>query len=195
MRQINFALPGAGPAAMPRFAAERSDFTLCAGTDAHERAWDEAKHGRASTHPYVDCVVPTYLDPGLAPEGRHVLTAFVNYAPYHLAEGDWSVERERLADRVTDTITEFAPNFRASVLARDILSPVDLETRFGLTEGNIFHGDLNLGQLFLGRPSPAGRYPSVRDLYRAAPAWRGVAGAPGWNARSRSGDWNSKSLR
>jgi phytoene dehydrogenase-like protein len=202
--KINFALSEAPVLPqMPKDAspAERSDFTLCAGTDAHERAWDEAKHGRASTHPYVDCVVPTYLDPGLAPEGRHVLTAFVNYAPYHLAEGDWSVERERLADRVTDTITEFAPNFRASVLARDILSPVDLETRFGLTEGNIFHGDLNLGQLFLGRPVPGwSRYRTpIRGLYLCGAGTHpggGVTGAPGWNAAQQIlKDWKSKHLR
>jgi phytoene dehydrogenase-like protein len=202
--KINFALSEAPVVPqMPKDAtpAMLSDFTVCPGTDYHERAWDEAKHGRASTHPYVDCVVPTHLDPGLAPPGRHVLTAFVNYAPYRLAEGDWATERERLAERVTDTITEFAPNFRRSVVARDILSPVDLEARFGLTEGNIFHGDLNLGQLFLGRPVPGwARYRTpIRALYLCGAGTHpggGVTGAPGWNAAQQIlRDWKSKRLR
>ncbi len=202
--KVNFALSEAP--VVPQMpagasAAEKSDFTVCHGVEEHERAWDEAKHGRASTNPYVDCVVPTHLDPSLAPEGRHVLTAFVEYAPYRLAEGDWSTERERLADRVTDAITEFAPNFRNSVIARDILSPVDLETRFGLTEGNIFHGDLNLGQLFLGRPLPGwSRYRTpIRALYLCGAGTHpggGVTGAPGYNAaRQILRDWNSKALR
>ena len=180
---------------------ERSDFTVCPGIAHHERAWDEAKHGRASSQPYVDCVVPTFLDPGLAPPGRHVLTAFVQYAPYRLAEGTWATEREAMADRVTAAITEFAPNFARSVLARDILSPVDLEERFGLTEGNIFHGDLNLGQLFLGRPMPGwSRYRTpIRALYLCGAGTHpggGVTGAPGYNAaRQILKDWKSKQLR
>ena len=202
--KINFALTEAPVLAqMPPGGSplEKSDFTICQGMEAHERAWDEAKHGRASSEPYVDCVVPTHLDPGLAPAGRHVLTAFVQYAPYRLAEGRWKEERERLAERVTDAIAEFAPNFRRSVVARDILSPVDLEERFGLTEGNIFHGDLNLGQLFLGRPLPGwSRYRTpVRGLYLCGAGTHpggGVTGAPGWNAaRQVLADWKTKRLR
>jgi phytoene dehydrogenase-like protein len=202
--KVNFALAEAPVLPqMPKDAspAEKSDFTICADLSAHERAWDECKHGRASSEPYVDCVVPTHLDPGLAPEGRHVLTAFVQYAPYRLAEGSWSEERERLADRVTDAIDEFAPGFKRSVLARDILSPVDLESRFGLTEGNIFHGDLNLGQLFLGRPMPGwSRYRTpVRGLYLCGAGTHpggGVTGAPGWNAANQVlADWKSRRLR
>ncbi|OLC53084.1 MAG: hypothetical protein AUH92_06555 [Acidobacteria bacterium 13_1_40CM_4_69_4] len=181
--------------------AERSDFTVCHGVEYHERAWDEAKHGRAASQPYVDCVVPTHVDPTLAPPGRAVLTAFVQYAPYHLKDGDWSVEREELADRVTDAIDEVAPHFKESVLARDILSPVDLETRFGLTEGNIFHGDLNLGQLFLGRPVPGwARYRTpIRGLYLCGAGTHpggGVTGAPGYNASQQIlKDWKTKYLR
>jgi phytoene dehydrogenase-like protein len=202
--KINYALSEAP--VLPQMPAggspaEKSDFTVCQDMQAHERAWDDAKHGRASKEPYVDCVVPTHLDPGLAPEGRHVLTAFVQYAPYRLEQGDWKTERERLADRVTDAIDEFAPNFRRSVVARDILSPVDLEERFGLTEGNIFHGDLNLGQLFLGRPLPGwSRYRTpVRALYLCGAGTHpggGVTGAPGWNAaRQVLADWKTKRLR
>jgi len=202
--KINFALAEAP--VLPQMPVDaspqvRSDFTICPGMDYHEKAWDETKHGRASTHPYVDCVVPTLLDPGLAPPGRHVLTAFVQYAPYRLAEGDWAAERERMADRVTDAITEFAPNFKSSVLARDILSPVDLESRYGLTEGNIFHGDLSLGQLFLGRPIPGwARYRTpIRGLYLCGAGTHpggGVTGAPGYNAaRQILEDWRSKRLR
>jgi phytoene dehydrogenase-like protein len=181
--------------------AQKSDFTVCHGIDYHERAWDECKHGRASSEPYVDCVVPTHLDPDLAPPGRAVLTAFVQYAPYHLNSGDWRTERERLADTVADAIDEVAPGFKRSILARDILSPVDLETRFGLTEGNIFHGDLNLGQLFLGRPVPGwARYRTpIRGLYLCGAGVHpggGVTGAPGYNAARRIlQDWNTKQLR
>jgi phytoene dehydrogenase-like protein len=181
--------------------AEKSDFTVCHGVDYHERAWDECKHGRASSEPYVDCVVPTHVDPTLAPKGQAVLTAFVQYAPYHLNNGDWATERDRLADRVTDSIDEVAPGFKRSILERDILSPVDLESRFGLTEGNIFHGDLNLGQLFLGRPVPGwARYRTpVRGLYLCGAGVHpggGVTGAPGYNAsRQILKDWKTKQLR
>jgi len=202
--KINFAL-SEGPVLTqwPKdpTPAQKSDFTVCHGLAYHERAWDEAKHGRASTQPYVDCVVPTHIDPTLAPPGRAVLTAFVQYAPYHLKEGNWATERERLADRVTDAIEEVAPNFKRSVMARDILSPVDLESRFGLTEGNIFHGDLNLGQLFLGRPVPGwARYRTpVRGLYLCGAGVHpggGVTGAPGYNAsRQILKDWKTKQLR
>ncbi|HET8947798.1 MAG TPA: NAD(P)/FAD-dependent oxidoreductase [Candidatus Polarisedimenticolia bacterium] len=202
--KINYALSEAP--VLPQMPAggspaAQSDFTICPDMQAHERAWDDAKHGRASREPYVDCVVPTHLDPGLAPAGKHVLTAFVQYAPYRLADGDWRTERERLADRVADAIGEFAPNFKRSIVARDILSPVDLEERFGLTEGNIFHGDLNLGQLFLGRPLPGwSRYRTpVRGLYLCGAGTHpggGVTGAPGWNAaRQILADWRKKILR
>jgi len=181
--------------------AERSDFTVCHGLEYHERAWDDAKHGQASLAPYVDCVVPTHVDPTLAPPGRAVLTAFVQYAPYHLKEGDWRAEREKLADRVVTAIDEVAPNFKSSILARDILSPHDLESRFGLTEGNIFHGDLNLGQLFLGRPVPGwARYRTpIRGLYLCGAGVHpggGVTGAPGYNASEQIlKDWKTKLLR
>jgi phytoene dehydrogenase-like protein len=181
--------------------AERSDFTVCHGLAYHERAWDDAKHGRASAEPYVDCVVPTHVDPTLAPPGRAVLTAFVQYAPYHLKEGDWRTERDRLADRVENAIEEVAPGFKRSILARDILSPADLESRFGLTEGNIFHGDLNLGQLFLGRPVPGwARYRTpIRGLYLCGAGVHpggGVTGAPGYNASGQIlRDWKTKLLR
>jgi phytoene dehydrogenase-like protein len=202
--KVNFALTHAPtltqwPANLS--PAEKSDFTVSHGIDYHERAWDECKHGRASSRPYVDCVVPTHLDPTLAPPGKAVLTAFVEYAPYRLAEGDWTTEREKLADRVVDTIEEVAPGFRASVIGRDILSPVDLEERFGLTEGNIFHGDLNLGQLFLGRPVPGwARYRTpVRGLYLCGAGVHpggGVTGAPGYNAAQQVlKDFRSRRLR
>jgi phytoene dehydrogenase-like protein len=204
--KINFALSAAPVLSQwpkgPLSPADKSDFTVCHGIAYHERAWDECKHGKASSQPYVDCVVPTHVDPTLAPEGNAVLTAFVQYAPYHLNEGgDWTTERERLADRVADTIEEVAPGFKRSVLARDILSPVDLESRFGLTEGNIFHGDLNLGQLFLGRPVPGwARYRTpIRGLYLCGAGVHpggGVTGAPGYNASQQIlKDWKTKQLR
>ena len=119
-----------------------------------ERAYDQAKYGEFSRRPYIDMVIPTLTDPSVAPPGKHVLSCFVQYAPYKLAGGTWDDQREAFGDAVVDTLAEYAPNIRDIILHRQVLTPLDLEREFGLTEGNIFQGELTLEQLFFLRPAP-----------------------------------------
>ena len=120
--------------------------------DYIERAYDDAKYGDYSRRPYMDIVIPSMLDPGMAPPGKHVMSIFVQYAPYHLRNGTWPEKREAFGDTVIDTLSEYAPNLRNIILHRQIVTPWDLEQEFGLTEGNIFQGELTLDQLFFLRP-------------------------------------------
>ena len=123
-----------------------------------ERAWDDAKYGRFSEGPMIDAVIPTTKDPTIAPEGSHIMTCFVQYSPYEPREGSWDDgARDALGDRVIDTINQYAPNFKDSVIERQVLTPYDLEQRFGLIGGNIFQGEMSLDQLFSFRPSPGSR--------------------------------------
>lgn len=175
------AMPGTDP------GPQHPEFIISPSIDYLERAWDDAKHGRFSARPMLDCVIPTTKDPSLAPEGAHVLTAFVQYAPYDLAEGTWDAQREALGDRVVDTLAEYAPNLKGSILHRQVLTPLDLERTFGLVGGNIFHGEMTPDQLFSLRPAPqAGSYRTpVRGLYLCGSGTHpggGVMGAPGHNA-------------
>jgi phytoene dehydrogenase-like protein len=119
-----------------------------------ERAYDDAKYGRYSRRPYIDIVIPSLTDPSVAPPGKHVMSCFVQYAPYNLKEGSWDEKREEFGDTVIDTIAEHAPNIRELILHRQVLTPLDLEREFGLSEGNIFQGELTLEQLFFLRPAP-----------------------------------------
>jgi phytoene dehydrogenase-like protein len=150
-----------------------------------ERAYDDAKYGRFSRRPYIDIVIPTLVDPSMAPAGKHVMSCFVQYAPYHLADGaNWDKEREALGDTVVETLAERAPNIPKLILHRQVLTPLDLERELGLTEGNIFQGELSLEQLFLNRPVPGwARYRTpVRGLWMcgsAAHPGGGIMGAPG----------------
>jgi len=118
-----------------------------------ERAYDEAKYGWYSSRPYMDVVVPTVRDPSMAPPGKHVLSLFVQYASYELEKSNWEDERENFGDAVVNTFCEFAPNVKDLILHRQVLSPWDIEKDFGLTEGNIFQGELTLDQLFFQRPA------------------------------------------
>lgn len=160
-----------------------------------ERAYDEAKYGRPSSRPFLTPVVPTVLDPDLAPPGKHVLNIFGGHAPYSLAGSSWEAERERFADTVIDTLAEYAPNVKGSVIHRQVLIPPDLETRFGLPHGHIFHGELSLDQLFCFRPVPgyADYRSPIRGLYQCGSATHpggGVMGVPGHNAaREILKDW------
>ncbi|MDX1385169.1 MAG: NAD(P)/FAD-dependent oxidoreductase, partial [Thermoanaerobaculia bacterium] len=122
--------------------------------DYLERAYDDAKYGRFSRRPYMDIVIPTLVDPSMAPPGKHVMSIFVQYAPYDLAEGSWDEQREAFGDAVVDTLCEYAPNLRDLILHRQVVTPLDLERTYGLTQGNIFHGELSLEQLFFLRPVP-----------------------------------------
>jgi phytoene dehydrogenase-like protein len=189
--KVNMAL-----SELPEFTAmpgrelgpQHPEFILSPSIEYVERAWDDAKHGRPSERPMLDCVIPTTKDPTLAPEGTHILTAFVQYAPSELAEErTWDQERDALGDRVIDTISGYAPNVKSAVIHREVLTPLDLEKRFGLLGGNIFQGEMALDQLYSLRPAPqAGAYRTpIRGLYLCGSGTHpggGVMGAPGHNA-------------
>jgi phytoene dehydrogenase-like protein len=162
----------------------RGAISFSPSVDYMERAYDDAKYGRFSRRPYIDMIIPTLVDPSMAPPGKHVMSCFVQYAPYHLAAGDWDEQRDAFGDAVIDTIAERAPNIRDIILHRQILTPLDLERTFGLSEGNIFHGELSLEQLFFNRPVPGwARYRTpIRDLWLNGSATHpggGLMGAPG----------------
>jgi len=166
---------------------ERTFYTLVPSLEFAERCYDIAKFGEIPEELWVDCVVSSNADDSLAPPGKHILTCFVQYVPYHLREGTWDEKRELLGDRVVRKIGEYAPNVPRAILARQVLTPLDLERTYGLTEGNIFHGDLRLEQLFFMRPTAGwSQYRTPIDgLYlcgAGAHPGGGVTGAPGRNA-------------
>src|SRR6266850_1487355 len=174
------ALPGAGPHL-------RGAISISPSVDYMERAYDEAKYGRFSRRPYIDIVIPSLTDPSVAPPGKHVMSCFVQYAPYHLKEGTWEEKREEFGDTVIETICEYAPNLRDIILHRQVLTPLDIERKFGLSEGNIFQGELSLEQLFFLRPVPGwAQYRTpIRNLYMCGSATHpggGIMGANGKNA-------------
>ena len=165
---------------------QRSLYTLVPSLEFAERCYDIAKFGEIPEQLWVDCVIASNADPSLAPPGKHVMTCFVQYVPYKLRQGTWDDNRELLGDRVVKKIAEYAPNVPGAIIARQILTPLDLERTYGLTEGNIFHGDLNLEQLFFNRPVPGwSQYRTpIAGLYlcgAGAHPGGGVTGAPGHN--------------
>ena len=180
---------------------ELPDFTCMPGRGPHlrgaisispsvaylEQAYDDAKYGEISRRPYMDIVIPSMLDPSMAPPGKHVMSIFVQYAPYHL-KGGWTDERrEALGDAVVDTLAQYAPNFKSAILHRQVVTPADIERVVGLTEGNIFQGELSLQQMFFLRPAPAwSRYRTpVEGLWQCGSGTHpggGVMGASGRNA-------------
>lgn len=165
---------------------QRSLFTLVPSLEFAERCYDIAKFGEIPEELWVDCVIASNADPSLAAPGRHVMTCFVQYVPYTLRNGTWDEKRELLGDRVVKKIAEYAPNVPGAVIARQILTPLDLERTYGLTEGNIFHGDLSLEQLFFNRPVAGwSQYRTpIAGLYlcgAGAHPGGGVTGAPGHN--------------
>ncbi len=137
-----------------------------------ERAYDQAKYGEFSSRPYIDIVIPTLTDPSTAPPGKHVMSCFVQYAPYDLRGGSWDEQREAFGDAVIATLEEFAPGLRNRILHRQVLTPLDIEREFGLSEGNIFQGELSLEQLFFLRPVPGwARFRTpLRGLYMCSSA-------------------------
>lgn len=132
----------------------RGDIAIAPGIDYLEKAFDQAKYGEFSTRPYINAVIPTLTDPTLAPPGKHILSCFVQYAPYHIKEGaeNWPKYREAFGDTVVDTLAEYIPGLKDKILYRQVLTPWDIEQTMGLTEGNIFHGELSLEQLLFQRP-------------------------------------------
>jgi phytoene dehydrogenase-like protein len=176
------ALPGhaAGP-------QHRGTIHICPSLDYIERAYDDARAGRPSASPILECTIPSVVDPSVAPPGRHLMQIFVQYAPYRLAQGSWDECKEAFGDRCEEILEEYAPGFRRSVLHREVLTPVDIERRFGLTGGNIFQGAMGLSQLAFMRPIPgyADYRTPVRGLYLCGAATHpggGVMGACGYNA-------------
>lgn len=136
-----------------RIRALRGAISISPSVDYLERAYDDAKYGEFSRHPYMDIVIPSMIDPGMAPPGKHVMSVFVQYAPYDLNGGWTDDRREAFGDAVVNTISRYAPNFKSLILGRQVLTPADIERVTGLSEGNIFQGELALHQLFFLRPA------------------------------------------
>ncbi|MGQ0668644.1 MAG: phytoene desaturase family protein [Actinomycetota bacterium] len=186
--KVNLALSG-----LPRFAGADGDdrlrgrIVVAPGIDFLERAFDASKYGRVSDEPYLEATIPTLMDPTLAPEGRHVMSVLVQWAPYHLREGNWHAEREGLGDLVLKSLEANAPGLSDLVIARQVLTPLDLERDYGLTEGHPLHGEPGLDQFFAWRPLLGhARYRfGIKGLYlcgSGAHPGGGVTGAPGANA-------------
>jgi phytoene dehydrogenase-like protein len=173
-------LPGNGPHL-------RGAISISPSVDYLERAYDDAKYGNVSKHPYMDIVIPSMIDPSMAPPGRHVMSIFVQYAPYDL-NGGWSdARREAFGDTVIDTLAQYAPNLKSAILHRQVITPADIERVVGLAEGNIFQGELALQQMFFLRPVPGwAKYATpIRGLYQCGSGTHpggGVMGASGRNA-------------
>jgi phytoene dehydrogenase-like protein len=174
-------LPGPG-------AHLRGAISISPSMDYLERAYDDAKYGHYSRRPYIDMVIPSLTDPSVAPPGKHVLSCFVQYAPYKLAEGTWDDQKEAFGDNVINTIAEYAPNIKDIIVGRQILTPLDLEREFGLTQGNIFQGELSLEQLFFLRPVAGWAYyrTPIHNLYMCGSATHPGGGIMGANGRIAS---------
>jgi phytoene dehydrogenase-like protein len=160
---------------------------MAGAVDDLERAFDASKYGRVSEAPYLEATVPSLADPSLAPDGRHVMSVVVQFAPYRLAEGDWDREREALGDRVLERLEVFAPGVSGRVVHRQVLTPLDLERDFGLTGGHPLHGEPGLDQFFAWRPMWGyARYRMPVDgMYlcgSGAHPGGGVTGGPGANS-------------
>jgi phytoene dehydrogenase-like protein len=159
LTKINFAV-----STLPRFAALAGSneshrtgalsgwIRLARDVDAIERAFDASKYGRLADEPLLELAIPSLVDPDLAPRGQHVVSAYAQFTPLELRGTTWEAERDRFADNVARTIGNYAPGFEGTIVGRDIITPLDLERRYGLTGGHIFHGELALDQLLLARP-------------------------------------------
>ncbi len=176
------ACPGTDPGPQ-----HRGTIHICPDQDYIERGYDDAKYGQPSVRPILECTIPSVVDPTVAPPGQHLMSIFVQYAPYTLRGTDWDTLREPFADRCFALLDEYAPNFTRSVLARQVLTPLDLERVFNLTGGNIFQGAMTLSQLFAFRPVMgfAGYRTPIGGLFlcgAAAHPGGGIIGAAGLNA-------------
>ena len=173
-------LPGVGPHL-------RGAISISPNVDYLERAYDEAKYGEVSSKPYMDIVIPSMIDPSMAPPGKHVMSIFVQYVPHNVNGGWTDAKREAFGDTVIDTLAEYAPNIRSAILHRQVITPADIERIVGISEGNIFHGELALEQMFFLRPVPGwAKYATPIDgLYQCGSGTHpggGVMGASGRNA-------------
>ncbi len=172
------AMPGPG-------AHLRGAISISPSVEYMERAYDDAKYGNFSRRPYIDMVIPTLTDPSVAPPGKHILSCFVQYAPYKLRPGlNWDDQKEAFGNNVINTIAEYAPNIKDIILYKQVVTPLDLEREWGLSEGNIFQGELSLEQLFFLRPVPgyAQFRTPIKNLYMCGSATHpggGIMGGPG----------------
>jgi len=176
-------MPGVGPHL-------RGAISISPSVDYLERAYDDAKYGEFSRRPYMDIVIPSMIDPGMAPPGKHVMSCFVQYAPYNINGGWTDAKREAFGDTVVKTIAQYAPNIESLILHRQVLTPADIESVTGLSEGNIFQGELALQQLFFLRPAaPWGRYATpIRGYWQCGSGTHpggGIMGASGRLAAMR----------
>ncbi len=153
--KVNLALNG-----LPSFTGVNGNAASLLGgriqvspdVDYLEHAFDASKYGEFSQHPYLEATIPTLQDPSLAPAGKHVMSIYMQYAPYKLRDTDWDSQRDALGDVVVNTLAEYAPDLPGKIEAREVITPKDLEQTYGLTGGHIFHGELALDQLFTMRP-------------------------------------------
>jgi phytoene dehydrogenase-like protein len=192
--KVNVALD-----ALPSFAALKNSSATDAtaslagrihigpGIDYLERAFDNSKYGEFSPAPYLDISIPSILDNTLAPAGKHVMSIYMQFAPYHLKTGNWQQQRDALRDTVIKTVSQYAPDFPSKILGVQTLTPADLEATYGLTGGHSFHGELALDQIFTMRPLLGwARYATpVKHLYlcgNGTHPGNGVTGASGHNA-------------
>ncbi len=185
--RINLAL-----SQLPNFAADTQSLSghvvICPDLYYLEHAYDDAKYGRISEKPSLDMVIPTLSDPSLAPDGQHLLSIDVRYAPYQMREATWDDEtRQLLSERVIDLLAGYASNIKDSILHQQVLTPLDYEQEYGLPEGSIYHGQMGLDQMLIARP--VGGYTRYRTpierLYLCGAGTHpggGVTGAPGYNA-------------
>jgi len=187
--KVNLALSG-----LPKFTAQpngdssalRGRIHLGNEIDYIERAFDESKYGNFSRQPYLEATIPSLTDPTLAPEGKHVMSVYMQYAPYKL-KGDWEQQRKALGQTVVQTLAQYAPNLPELILTHQIITPLDLEEKYGLTGGQIFHGELALDQFFTMRPLlDWARYKTpIENLYLCGSGTHpgvGLTGGSGANA-------------
>ena len=191
--KVNIALSG-----LPDFTCLPGESPLHKGAisispsiDYIERAYDEAKYGQFSTNPYIDMIIPSMIDRDMAPPGHHVMSCFVQYAPYDI-EGGWDdAKHEELGEAVISTIEQYAPNIRKAIVGMQVISPKDIETIAGITGGNIFHGELLLHQIFFLRPAP--QWADFRTPLRGY--YFGAAGAhPGGGVMGAAGMLAAKEI-
>ena len=167
LAKVNYAVSALPDVANQSPAALSGRIRLAPSVDTIERAFDVAKYGDFSNEPWIELTIPSVTDPSLTPHGAHVVSAYVQYTPYALRESTWDDERERLGEVATRTISRYAPGFETSVVARQVITPLDLERAYGFSGGHIFHGELALDQLLMGRPVVGWtRYATpIRNLY------------------------------
>jgi phytoene dehydrogenase-like protein len=176
-------MPGSGNMGIKKRALAGA-ISISPSVDYIERAYDEAKYGEIPRSPFIDAIIPSMIDPNMAPPGKHVMSCFVQYAPYHL-NGGWNDEkREAFGDAVVDTLVQYIPNLKDIILHRQVLTPVDIERITGITQGNIFHGELSLSQLFFLRPAAGwAKYRTpIKGYYQCGSGTHpggGIMGTPG----------------